>query len=67
MQIGADKQAEMMTILTQLEYDLKELDLLNPKKASESTINEMLNYVVAQKTLIEEFSVFLKKEIDFVD
>jgi hypothetical protein len=46
---------------------LKELDLLNPKKASESTINEMLNYVVAQKTLIEEFSTFLKKEIDFVD
>jgi hypothetical protein len=56
-----------MTILTQLEYDLKELDLLNPKKPAESSPVENVNYVTAQKTLIEEFAIFLKKEIDFVD
>ena len=47
MQIGAEKQAEMMTILTQLEYDLKELDLLNPKKPADSTAVELVNYVTA--------------------
>jgi len=27
----------------------------------------MIKYIQAQKSLIEEFAVFLKKEIDFVD
>lgn len=56
-----------MTIFTQLEYDLKEINLLNPKKAVDTQSVEMINYMQAQKSLIEEFAVFLKKEIDFVD
>jgi len=49
-----------------LESDLIELDLVSPKKEYASD-EEKTQYIRAQKSLIEEFSKFLKLEIDFVD
>ena len=50
----------MMTILTQLEYDLKELDVLNSRREESNSFSyEMINYVHSQKSLIEEFKKFL--------
>ena len=66
LQYGLDKQAEMMVVFTQLESDLIELDLVSPKKEYASD-EEKTQYIRAQKSLIEEFSKFLKLEIDFVD
>jgi hypothetical protein len=58
----------MMTIVQQLEYDLKELDVLHARREESSSFSyEMINYVHAQKSLIEEFSKFLKLEIAFAD
>ena len=59
---------EMMTIVTQLEYDLKELDMLSSASENKpSYAYEIEPYVKAQTSMVEEFSKFLDEEIKFAD
>ena len=65
--VKGDENEIISVSAQQLEYDLREMDLLLASKRTGKDSPDMLSYIKGQTRLVEEFGFFLSKEIAFVN